>query len=183
MLVDLIIDKVKEISNGKHIAKKGHVVDFLKRLKEQRPKEPTKREADIDRETGPQEKVKYRYKLNGQIHPAKYGKDVYVQALDYVFVKYDRFKEIKLQKFNKSGNLGTRYQMSEQPDEVVMEMKHKTQLSESRIWVNTCLSADGKRAKLISVGKFYQQFEGRKILGEWGSGAEVEFDIPTKTSD
>ena len=190
MLMEIVVDKVKEISSGSHTPKKEDVIEFLKGLKsEKRPvkqitsgsgKAPQK-EARPGSET---EKVIHRYKINGQIHNGRNGKDVYMNALDHVLTEYGRFEELKSLKFNKikSRTLGHGYHMSENGDEIPKGMEHKTKLGRSGKWINTNLSAADMSAKLVEVGGFYNQIEKRKILGAWGSGSEVEFDIPTRPS-
>lgn len=186
MLVEVIVDRVKEISDSRHTPKKEDVVEFLKGLKPAKQPMPGPGK-DRQQESGPDsgtEKVTYRYKINGQFHNGKNGKDVYMEALDYVLTEYGRFEEFKYQKFNKmkSRALGTGYHMSEKGDEIPKETEHKTQLARSRKWVNTNLSTENMSTKLIKIGEFYNRVERRKILGKWGSGAEVEFDIPTRPS-
>ncbi len=105
-----------------------------------------------------------------------------MKVLDYVLTEYDRFEALKNQKFNKmkSRALGTGYHMSENGDEIPKGREHKTKLMRSGKWVNTNMSAESMLTRLDEVGGFYYRFENRKILGKWGSGAEVEFDIPTR---
>ena len=187
MLVDIIVDKVNEISSGEYAPGKEDVVKFLQGLKPAKPhvKQTTSGTGkDPQKETHPDseaEKVTHRYKIDGQTDN---GKDVYMKTLDYVLAEYGRFEELKNQKFNKmkSRALGTGYHISENREEIPKGMEHKTQLERSRKWVNTNLSAANMSSKLVKVGGFYNRVENRKILGAWDSGAEVEFDIPTRPS-
>ena len=190
MLVEIIIDQVKKTSDGKHSPKKEDVAEFLKGLKpvNQSEKQTTMGSGNISKqETRPgskAEKIVHRYKINGQIHNGRNGKDVYMKVLDYVLTEYGRFEELKNQKFNKmkSRALGTGYHTSEEEGQIPKEREHKTKLEQSKIWVNTNLSAENMSARLIKVGEFYNRVEHRKILDKWDSGAEVEFDIPTRSS-
>ena len=129
-------------------------------------------------------KVTHDIKSTDKSIVARNGKDVYMKTLDYVLTEYGRFQELKNQKFNKmkSRALGTGYHISENREEIPKGMEHKTQLERSRKWVNTNLSAANMSSKLVEVGGFYNRVENRKILGAWDSGAEVEFDIPTRPS-
>ena len=191
MLIEIIVDQVKAITSGEHTPEIKDVVEFLKILKPARQpvKQPTLRSGEASQPKAPPaapeaEKVTHQYKINSQIHRGRNGKDVYMKVLDYVLAEYGRFEELKNQKFNKmkSRDLGAGYHMSEDRDEIPKGREHKTQLRQSRKWVNTNLSADTMSSKLDEVGRFYSQVENKKILGRWGSGAEVEFDIPTRPS-
>ena len=187
MLIEIIVDRVIDISDEKHVPKKDDVVEFLKALKpakkpEKPPLPPPPNGPPPP--SGRKVTVTHRYKINDQIHNGRNGKDVYMKVLDYVLTEYGRFEKLKNQKFNKmkSRDLGAGYHMSEDRDEIPKKREHKTQLSQSRKWVNTNLSADTMSSKLNEVGRFYNQVENKKILGRWGSDAEVEFDIPTRPS-
>lgn len=181
MLIQSIVNQVKAITGGEHTPEKKDVVEFLKGLK------PAKKPGDPPPPPPPPEEegpVTHRYKINGQIRNGKYGKDVYIKVLDYVLTEYGRFEELKNQKFNKmkSRALGTGYHISENGNEIPKPSEHKTKLMKSGIWVNTNLSAANMSAILVKAGEFYDRVEHRKILGVWGSGAEVEFDIPARPS-
>ena len=189
MLVDIIIDKVNGVSDGEHTPEKEDVLEFLKGLKrvnkpEKPPYIPPTGHSPPTGGVSEAEKVVHRYKINEQIRNGKNGKDVYMKVLDYVLTEYVRFEELKNQKFNKmkSRALGTGYHISENGNEIPKGMEHKTKLMTSGKWVNTNMSAANMSAKLVEIGGFYNHVENRKILGVWGSGAEVEFDIPTRPS-
>ncbi|MCH9845778.1 MAG: type I restriction enzyme HsdR N-terminal domain-containing protein [Alphaproteobacteria bacterium] len=130
--------------------------------------------------------VSYRYKINNLVHKESKGKDVFTKALDYVIAKYGYFDELKSQNFNKSKAGG--YRLSEYKAEVHVPDKanedtSKAELPNCKIWVSTHSSSPQKTELLRTVGKFYERKLNRKILGDWDSGAEVEFDIPTQTSN
>ena len=189
-LINIIIDKVKKIGDEGHAPKKADVVGFLQSLKaENRPVKTTgaSRVRSPRRESqtfswGP--KPFYRYKINGEIYQDKYAIVVYLKVLDHIITKFRRFEELKSQPLNrrKSRSLGSGYQMSEDKRQIPIQEKLKTQLPNSKIWLHTNLSVQMISGNLIKVGEFYNQSENRKILGVWGSGAEVEFDIPTRPS-
>ena len=109
---------------------------------------------------------------------------VYLKVLDYIITKFRRFEELKSQPLNqrKSRSLGSGYQMSEDKRQIPTQEKFKTQLPNSKIWLHISLSVQQISRNLIKIGEFYNQSESRKILDVWGSGAEVEFDIPTRPS-
>lgn len=190
LLIEMIVEKVKDVSEGRYAPKKTDVVAFLQNLKaENRPikttaasrARPPRRESQTF--SGGSNPF-YQYKINGEIHQGRNGKDIYIKVLDYIFVTYGRFQELKSHPLNrmKSRSLGTGYHISEDRIEITKEDKHKQQLPGSKIWLNTNQSASSMSGKLIKIGEFYNQLENRKILGVWGSGAEVEFDIPTRPS-
>ena len=64
----------------------------------------------------------------------------------------------------KSRTLGQGYHMSENRDEIPKKEAQKTQLTQSKKWINTNLSAADMSAKLVEVGGFYNEVENRKIL-------------------
>ena len=130
-----------------------------------------------------------KYKINGKELSANNGRDVYLKILDYIINKYGDFEQLKLQKFNATsshsrnlGNNGKGYHYSKNKIEIPRPDKQKDQLAKTRIWINICMSASGMEGKLKEVGNFYNSKIGHKILGEWGSGAEVEYSIPTRES-
>ena len=190
LLIEMIIEKVKEIGDGGHAPKKADVVAFLQSLKaENRPVKTTgaSRARPPRRESqtfSGGSKPFYQYKINGEIHQGRNGKDIYIKVLDYIFVTYGRFQALKSHPLNrmKSRSLGTGYHISEDRTEITKEDKHKQQLPGSKIWLNTNESASSMSGKLIKISEFYNQLENRKVLGVWGSGAEVEFVIPTRPS-
>ena len=190
LLIEMIIEKVKEISDGGYAPKKADVIAFLQSLKtESRPAKtmgssitrPSQRESQPVSE-GP--KPFYQYKINGEIRQDKYAIVIYLKVVDYIITKYGRFEELKFQPLNrrKSRSLGSGYQMSEDKRQIPIQEKLKTQLPDCKIWLHTNLSVQMILRNLIKIGEFYNQLENRKILGVWGSGAEVEFDIPTRPS-
>ena len=123
-----------------------------------------------------------RYKVGNQIYEGKSGIDVYMKALDHVIGKYGRFEELKNQRFNRRENHKgvSGYQISENQKDIhaVSGIKRRHQLSQGGKWVHTNLSRPQMSSFLIEVGGFYSRILNRKILDVWGSGAEVEFDIP-----
>ena len=190
LLIEMIIEKVKEISDGGYAPKKADVIAFLQSLKtESRPAKtmgssitrPSQRKSQPVSE-GP--KPFYQYKINGEIRQDKYAIVIYLKVVDYIITKYGRFEELKFQPLNrrKSRSLGSGYQMSEDKRQIPIQEKLKTQLPDCKIWLHTNLSVQMILRNLIKIGEFYNQLENRKILGVWGSGAEVEFDIPTRPS-
>lgn len=189
-LIKIVVDRVKLISDGRYTPKKEDVAEFLKGFgpenKAVKPIKPPKvtHAAQVTRGDLEREKVTYRFKINGQIKQGKNGKDVYVKVLDYVINKYGRFSELKDQNWNntKSREFGSGYHISEHEKDVPKRAGHKTKLTQSGVWVNINLSASDMSIKLLAVGKYYYRVTNRKILDVWGSGAEVEFDIPTRIS-
>ena len=190
LLIEMIIEKVKEISDGGYAPKKADVIAFLQSLKtESRPAKtmgssitrPSQRKSQPVSE-GP--KPFYQYKINGEIRQDKYAIVIYLKVVDYIITKYGRFEELKFQPLNrrKSRSLGSGYQMSEDKRQIPIQEKLKTQLPDCKIWLHTNLSVQMILRNLIKIGEFYNQLENRKILGVWGSGAEVELDIPTRPS-
>ena len=189
-LIEMIIEKVKEISDGGHAPKKTDVVTFLQGLKSATksgisvlPKNlqvsvPVRHHSLVET------KVAHQYKINGEIRQGRNGRDIYMKVLDYIFLKYGRFQELKSHPVNrmKSRTLGTGYYMSEDKMEIPQKDKNKKQLPDSKIWLNLHMSAGYMSEKLTKIGQFYNQKERRKILGAWESGAEVEFNIPTRPS-
>ena len=130
-----------------------------------------------------------KYKINGTEFPANNGKNAYLEALDYIIDKYGNFEQLKSQEFNRItssnknwGDNGKGYHYSESKSEIPIRDKQKYQLAKTGIWINVGTSSPDKEKKLNQVGAFYNQKIGRKILGEWGSGAEVEYSIPTRES-
>ena len=190
MLIDIINEKVKEISDGAHVPEKADVVAFLQSLKaEYSPTKTTGKPAARPRHRKLQPvsegaKSFYQYKINGEIQQDRYAIVIYLKVLDYVIAKFGRFEELKLQPLNrrKSRSLGSGYQMSEDKREIPVEEKLKTQLPNSKIWLHTSLSVQQISRNLIKIGEFYNQSENRKILDVWGSDAEVEFDTPARPS-
>ena len=189
-LIKIIVDRVKLISDGRYTPKKEDVAEFLKGFgpenKTVKPIKPSQvtHTPQVTRRDSEREKVTYRFKINEQIKQGKNGKDVYVKVLDYVINNYGRFSELKDQKWNntKSREFGSGYHISEHEKDVPKRAGHKTKLTQSGVWVNINLSASDMSIKLLAVGKFYYRVMNRKILDVWGSGAEVEFDIPTRIS-
>ena len=190
LLIEMIVEKVKDVSEGRYAPKKADVVAFLQSLKaENRPVKTTgssiarspRREAQT---FSGGSKPFYQYKINGEIHQDKYATVVYLKVLDYIITKFRRFEELKSQPLNqrKSRSLGSGYQMSEVKRQIPIQEKLKTQLPNSKIWSHTNLSVRQISRNLIKIGEFYNQSENRKILDVWGGGAEVEFDIPTRPS-
>ncbi|MDD9972431.1 MAG: type I restriction enzyme HsdR N-terminal domain-containing protein [Candidatus Poribacteria bacterium] len=190
LLIEMVVEKVKDVSEGRYVPKKADVVAFLQSLKTENR---TVKTTGASRARPPRRESQtfsggskpfYQYKINGEIHEGRNGKDIYIKVLDYIFVTYGRFQELKSHPLNrmKSRSLGTGYHISEDRIEITKEDKHKQQLPSSKIWLNTNESASSMSGKLIKIGEFYSQLENRKILGVWGSGAEVEFDIPTRPS-
>ena len=185
ILIEVIVDQVKESSDGEYAPKKEDVVEFLKRLEPTaQPPIPPLGPAPTPPELRPGgTKVKYRYKINGVVHTSRTGKHVYMEVLDHVLFQYGWSKELKNSKWNKlksRGEYGRGFHLSEHADEIPKKMEQKTQLPRSRVWVNKNMSAENMSTKLADLGSFYAQAKGRKILGKWGTGAEVEFDIPTR---
>ena len=178
------------ISDGRYTPKKEDVAEFLKGFgpenKAVKPIKPSQvtHAPLVTRRVSEGEKVTYRFKINEQIKQGKSGKDVYVKVLDYVINKYGLISELKDQKWNntKSREFGSGYHISEHEKDVPKRVGHKTKLTQSGVWVNINLSATDMSIKLLAVGKFYYRVMNRKILDVWGSGAEVEFDIPTRIS-
>lgn len=189
-LIEMIIEKVKEISGGGHAPKKSDVVQFLQSLEQKnRQAKPigTSAAQRRDRKSQPVSgglKPFYQYKINGEIQQDRYAIVIYLKVLDYIITEYGRFEELKLQPLNrrKSRSLGSGYQMSKDKREIPIEEKLKTQLPNSKIWLHTNLSVQMISRNLIKIGEFYNQSENRKILGVWGSDAEVEFDTPARPS-
>lgn len=190
LLIEMIVEKVKDVSEGRYAPRKADVVAFLQSLKaENRPVKttgssiarPPRRESQT---FSGESKPFYQYKINGEIHQDKYAIVIYLKVLDYIITKFRRFEELKSQSLNrrKSRSLGSGYQMSEDKRQIPTQEKLKTQLPNSKIWLHTNLSVQQISRNLIKIGEFYNQSESRKILDVWGSGAEVEFDIPTRPS-
>ena len=136
MLIEIIVDRVIDISDEKHVPKKDDVVEFLKALKpakkpEKPPLPPPPNGPPPP--SGRKVTVTHRYKINDQIHNGRNGKDVYMKVLDYVLTEYDRFEELKNQNFNKmkSRSLGAGYHLSENGNEIPKRSEHKTKLMKS----------------------------------------------------
>lgn len=189
MLIDLIIEQVTDISVGAYTPKKADVVTFLQGLKtEGRSLKPIRPSTVQHHRREPQQDVKksrlYQYKINAKIQQEKHAIVIYLNIVDHVIFKYGRFEELKFQPLNKrkSRSLGSGYQMSEDKTQIPIQEKLKTQLPNSKIWLHTNLSVQDICRNLTKISEFYNQMENRKILGIWGSGAEIEFDIPTRPS-
>ncbi len=209
-LIGVIIAQVERNSAGNLKPDNKDVLDFLRTLKpqkaprrdaagsrgdssraESKPRRVSKPDAATmasvtvspDQPSSPSSPV-YRYKINGQVYKSKSGKDLYVEVLDYVLSKYDRIEELKDLNCNKikSAEFGSGYHISEYKNEVPKKDEQKAILPKTKLWVNINTSSKDKSSKLLAIGSFYNQAESKKILGEWNSGAEVEFDIPTRQS-
>ena len=187
MLIELIIEQVKEISDGGHAPKKADVVAFLKALGPiTKPRTtvtlPSESSPPVTYDPSDRIKTNYQYKINGEIQQAESAIEIYREILDYILTKYRRIEELKKLDVNKSTSkrFGNGHHISDNKKEIAEEDNRKKQLPDSKIWINNNMYHKHIPYKLNKIGKLYNKLEGKKILDKWGSGAEVEFDIPTR---
>ena len=187
LLVGIIVEQVKTSSHGELVPEEGDVIQFLEALEASKPSNNRPQKPDGGQENGtepedspPSPRMVHRYKIGGEVKSRKKAIQVYCAVLDHVIAKYGWSEELKRQQWirlKSRGGLGHGYHISNNEDDIPKGPEHKRELNQSGIWVNTNLSAKDMSKLLVAVGEFYSRVKNREILGNWGSGAEVEFDL------